>query len=189
VRALETRVDRGQAIERVASVASLFVSRVDTEIDKRIRARGGSLPDLQGKVAIAGARLAYASFLEMTRSVRWRALEAKGARRQRLLWASMGTKNPAYSDVLYLESLIGPETIATVPPETLRLFQDHGRISNVLGDNTAGEARSVMNELAEAGIDFADVNRTLEDQGIDRFARSFDTLLAAIGRKRSFISA
>ena len=116
LRALEARVARGQSIDRVASVASFFVSRVDTEVDKRIQARGGSLLPLQGKVAIAGARLAYAMFTEMTRSARWRALEAKGARLQRLLWASTGTKNPEYSDVMYVESLIGPDTIVTIPP-------------------------------------------------------------------------
>ena len=160
------------------------MSRVDTEVDKRIQARGGSLLPLQGKVAIAGARLAYAMFTEMTRSARWRALEAKGARPQRLLWASTGTKNPEYSDVMYVESLIGPDTIATVPPDTLRRFEDHGRISNALGASTAGDARRVMDALAAGGIDFADVNRTLEEEGIEKFARSFDKLLGAIAQKR-----
>jgi transaldolase len=128
LRALETRLERGQPIDSIASVASLFVSRVDTEVDERIRRRGGSLTTLRGKVALAGAHLAYATFLEMARTGRWRALEAKGARPQRLLWASTGTKNPEYSDVLYVDSLIGPDTITTVPAATLRLFEDHGRV-------------------------------------------------------------
>ncbi len=185
LRALEARVARRQSIDRVASVASLFVSRVDTEIDRRIAARGDSaLRPLRGQAAIAGARLAYATFTELSRSARWRALEAKGARPQRLLWASTGTKNPEYSDVKYVESLIGPDTIATVPPDTLKRFEDHGRISNALDPRRAGEARRVIDALAAGGIDFADVNRTLEDEGIEKFARAFDELLAAIARAR-----
>ena len=187
-RALEARVARGQSIDRVASVASFFVSRVDTEVDKRIQARGGSLLQLQGKAALAGARLAYETFLEMTRTARWQALEAKGAQLQRLLWASTGTKNPKYSDVMYVESLIGPDTIATVPPDTLRRFEDHGRISNALCSVSAGEARTVMDALGRGGIDFADVNRTLEEEGIEKFATAFDKLLAAIAQKRRQMS-
>jgi transaldolase/transaldolase/glucose-6-phosphate isomerase len=188
LRALEARVARGESIDRVASVASFFVSRVDTEVDKRIQARGGSLLDLEGKAALAGARLAYETFLEITRSARWRELEAKGARIQRLLWASTGTKNPKYSDVKYVESLIGADTIATVPPDTLKRFEDHGRISNALGAGTAEDARGVMDALASGGIGLADVNRTLEEEGIEKFATSFDKLLAAIVQKRRQMS-
>ncbi len=185
LRALEARVARKQSIDHVASVASLFVSRVDTEVDARIDARGDSrLLPLRGQAAIAGATLAYALFADMTRSPRWRALEAKGARPQRLLWASMGTKDPGYSDVKYVESLIGPDTIATVPPETLRRFEDHGRISKSLDGGRAGDARHVMDALAAGRIDFADVNRTLEREGLETFARAFDKLLEAIGRAR-----
>jgi transaldolase len=184
LRALEARVERGQPIDRLASVASFFVSRVDTEVDKRIQARGGALLDLRGQVAIAGARLAYALLLEMTGSERWRKLEAKGARKQRLLWASTGTKNPEYSDVLYVESLIGPDTVATVPLETLRLFEDHGLISGTLNANTLSDARRVMNALAAGGIDFGDVNSTLEHEGVEKFAKSFDSLLGLIAQKR-----
>ena len=182
--ALETRVQRGQPIDRIASVASLFVSRVDTEVDERIRRRGGSLTALFGKVAIASAHLAYASFLEMSRTDRWRALQAKGARPQRLLWASTGTKNPEYSDVLYVDSLIGPDTITTVPPATLRLFEDHGRVSRTLGEDDGSAARRVMEALRNGGIDFADVNHTLEEAGIEKFIKSFDTVLSGIARKR-----
>lgn len=184
VRALEARVERGQSIDRVASVASLFVSRVDTEVDERIQAQGGSLLELRGKVAIASAQVAYATFLEITRTARWRALEVKGARPQRLLWASTGTKNRQYSDVLYVESLIGPDTITTVPPDTLKLFDDHGRIARTLGDDAAASAQRVMDALTSGGIDFADVNHTLEEEGIEKFIKSFDALLDLIAKKR-----
>jgi transaldolase len=188
VRALETRVERGQPIHHTASVASYFVSRVDTEVDKRLQARAGSRRDLQGRGAIAGAQLAYAMFDEIRRSDRWKALEAKGARVQRLLWASTGTKNPQYSDVVYVESLIGPDTIATIPPDTLKRFEDHGTISRTLNVGTAGEARRVMDALAAAGIDLADVNRTLEDEGIDKFVKSFDQVIGAIADKRKVLT-
>ena len=184
MRALEGRVAAGQSIDRISSVASFFVSRVDTEVDRRIQAKGGSLLSLQGKVAIAGARLAYARFVKMTRSARWRALEAKGAQRQRLLWASVGTKNPEYSDVMYVESLIGDDTVATIPPDTLTRFENHGRVANVLGAGTASDARRVMEALATGWIDFADVNRTLEAEGIEKFAKSFKELLGTIAQRR-----
>jgi transaldolase/glucose-6-phosphate isomerase len=184
LRALETRVAAGQPIDRIASVASFFVSRVDTEVDKRIQAVGGSLLALRGKAAIAGARVAYGVFREIMGSSRWRALAAMGARPQRLLWASTGTKNAEYSDVMYVESLIGPDTITTVPPETLKLFEDHGIVSRTLDGTHASDAARVMDALTAGGIDFDDVNRTLEEEGIQKFARSFDRLLAAIGDRR-----
>jgi transaldolase len=184
LRALETRVAAGQPIDRIASVASFFVSRVDTEVDKRIQAVGGSLLALRGKAAIAGARIAYAVFGELMRSSRWLALAAMGAKPQRLLWASTGTKNAEYSDVMYVESLIGPDTITTVPPETLELFEDHGVVSRTLNGTHATDAARVMDALAAGGIAFDDVNRTLEEEGIQKFARSFDRLLAAIGERR-----
>jgi transaldolase len=189
LRALEARLERGQPIETIASVASLFVSRVDTEVDERIRRHGGSLTALRGKVALASARLAYATFLEMARTDRWRALEAKGANTQRLLWASTGTKNPEYSDVLYVDSLIAPDTITTVPPATLRLFEDHGRVSRTLVEDDAMEARRLMTALADGGIDFADVNHTLEEAGIEKFMKSLDSLLDVIARKRRALLA
>ncbi|MGH7627981.1 MAG: bifunctional transaldolase/phosoglucose isomerase [Gemmatimonadales bacterium] len=187
LRALEARVRDGQTVDRIASVASFFVSRVDTEVDRRIEARGGSLMALRGRVAIANARLAYAAFLEVSRSARWLALASKGARVQRPLWASTGTKNPAYSDVLYLESLIGPDTVTTVPPDTLRLFEEHGTVRRTLADDP-GDAREVMDALADGGIDFADVNRVLEEEGIEKFAVSFDKLLGVIGGKRKMFA-
>ena len=183
LRALEARLQQGQPIDRLASVASFFVSRVDTEVDKRLEARGSRL-DLRGTVAVAGARLAYAMFLDMMRSDRWKKLAVAGARKQRLLWASTGTKNRAYSDVLYVESLIGPDTISTVPVETLQLFEDHGKVVPTLGEQSGIEARRVMDGLAAAGIDFDDVNRTLEREGIEKFVKSFDSLLGVIAEKR-----
>ena len=154
MRALEARVRDGLPIDTVTSVASFFVSRVDTEVDERLRAHGGPLRDLQGKAAIAGAQLAYAAFVENRRSARWRALEAKGAKPQRLLWASTATKNPAYSDVVYVESLIGAQTIATIPLDTLDLFEQHGRIVDTLSHREVGDARRVIEALAKGGIDF-----------------------------------
>ena len=182
--ALEARVERGESIENLASVASLFVSRVDTEVDARIERKGGALLALRGKAAIAQAQLAYGVFEEIIQSERWRKLEAKGATTQRLLWASTGTKNPAYSDVLYVESLVAPDTIATVPPQTLRLFEDHGVIARRLGYGLTNDAEQVMDALAEGGIDLDDVNRTLEDEGIEKFTKSFNRLLRLIGDKR-----
>ena len=183
MRALEARVAAGMRIDRVASVASLFVSRVDSEVDKRIEAQGNALSALRGKVAVANARLVYASFLEITASPRWRRLEGQGAKVQRPLWASTGTKNPAYSDVLYVDSLIGPDTITTVPPETLDLFEDHGVVRTTLpGD--LDQARSIMSALEDGDIHITDINRTLEREGIEKFSRSLNTLLEVIGDKR-----
>jgi transaldolase len=183
LRALEARVAEGQPIDRVASVASLFVSRVDTEADRRLEASGGAAMGLRGCVAIANARLVYAEFLEITRGARWKALEARGARVQRPLWASTGTKNPAYSDVRYVESLIGPSTITSVPPDTLRLFEDHGVVERTLPGDVDGAHRT-MKAFESCGVDFADVNRTLEGEGIEKFVRSLDRLLGVIGEKR-----
>jgi transaldolase len=188
LRALEARVAEGHPVDRVASVASLFVSRVDTEVDKRLEAKGGALAFLRGRVAIANARLVYSAFLDITRAARWKALEARGAKVQRPLWASTGTKNPAYSDVLYVESLIGPSTITTVPPDTLRLFEDHGVVERTLPGDVDGAQRA-MRALESGGIDFADVNHTLEEEGTEKFARSFDKLLGVIGEKRRALAA
>jgi transaldolase len=187
LRALEARVRDGQPVDRLASAASFFVSRVDTEVDRRIETAGGSLLALRGRVAIANARLAYAAFVETIESARWRALASRGARVQRPLWASTGTKNPAYSDVLYLESLIGSDTVTTVPPNTLRLFEEHGTVRPTLSDDP-GDAPEVMEALAAGGIDFADVNRVLEEEGIEKFTRSLDKVLGVIREKRSTLA-
>jgi transaldolase / glucose-6-phosphate isomerase len=188
MRALEARTRAGKSIDRLASVASFFVSRVDTETDRRIDAKGGALLDLRGKVAIANAQLAYAWFRESLRGARWQQLASEGARPQRLLWASTGTKDPKYSDVLYVDSLIGPDTINTMPPATLQLFEDHGTVARTLPED-ASEAGIVMDRLAAGGVDFADVTRALEDDGIEKFAKSFETLLGVIGSKRKALVA
>ena len=183
LRALEARVAAGLPIDRVASVASLFVSRVDTEVDKRLQSQDDAADTPIGEAAVANARLVYSAFLDMTRSARWRALRAHGAKVQRPLWASTGTKNPAYSDVLYVESLIGPDTITTVPPDTLRLFEHHGIVERTLPGNV-GRAQRTMRAIEASGIDFVDVNRTLEQEAIAKFSESLDKVLGVIGAKR-----
>jgi transaldolase / glucose-6-phosphate isomerase len=188
VRALEARRRAGKPLDRLASVASFFVSRVDTETDRRIEAKGGRLLDLRGKVAIANAQLAYAWFRDHLESAAWQRLASAGARPQRLLWASTGTKNPGYSDVLYVDSLIGPDTINTMPPATLRLFEDHGAVRRTLPED-ASEAHLIMERLAAGGVDFDDVTRLLEDDGIEKFAKSFEALLGVIGSKRKALAA
>ena len=188
LRALDARVRAGQPIDRLASVASFFVSRVDTETDRRIEAGPAALHDLRGKVAVANAQLAYAWFRDLLQGADWRRLASQGARPQRLLWASTGTKNPAYSDVLYVDSLIGPDTINTMPPATLQLFEDHGTVRATLPAD-AREANRIMDRLAAGGVDFADVTRVLEDEGIEKFAKSFETLLGVIRTKRQMLAA
>ena len=187
LRALEARRNARQPIDRVASVASFFVSRVDTEVDRRLDAIGGASLGLRGKVAIANAQLAYAWFRELLNGGRWRSLAAAGAKPQRLLWASTGTKDPVYSDVLYVDSLIGADTINTLPPQTLQLFEDHGTVRETLPGDPAA-AQRVMERLATA-IDFDEVTRVLETEGIEKFAHSFDTLLGVIAAKRKTLVA
>jgi len=182
--ALEARVSKGQPISRVASVASFFVSRVDTEVDARLaRIDHPQAKELAGTIGVANARLAYAAFQEITASERWRALAARGALVQRPLWASTGTKNPAYSDVLYLEELIGRDTVNTVPPETLRKFEHHGTVAPTLAGHEE-TARKRMEQLARVGVAFDDVTRVLEAEGIEKFAKSYTALIETIARKR-----
>ena len=145
----------------------MFVSRVDTEVDKRIEAKAGPLMELRGTIAVASAKLAYAN-IQITQGARWRALAAKGARPQRLLWASTGTKNPnKNSDVLYIDSLVASNTISTVPPETLKLVEDHGKTTPVLVGDFVTAARRTLDALAR-GIDYADVDRVLEAEAIEK---------------------
>jgi transaldolase/glucose-6-phosphate isomerase len=188
VRALETRAKAGRPVDRIASVASFFVSRVDSEADKRIDAKSDpALTALKGKIAIANAQLAYTWFVEQTKSAAWKKLAGLGAKPQRLLWASTGTKDPSYSDVLYVDNLIGPHTVNTLPPATLKLFEDHGSVKRTLTD-AAGDAPQIMAALAKGGVDFADVTRYLEQDGIEKFAKSFETLLKVIGEKRKSLT-
>jgi transaldolase len=188
VRALEARVGQGLPIARIASAASLFVSRVDAEIDKRIDSTAGALASLRGRTAIANAQLVYARFLELLDSPRWKALQARGARPQRPLWASTGTKDPTYSDIRYVQALIGPQTITTVPPDTLRRFEHHG-VAELSLPGDSFRARRTMNAIAAAGIRFSDVNLLLEENGLANFARSMSAMLAVIHEKRALLSA
>jgi len=182
LRGLERLVESGGDPGPVASVASFFVSRVDTEADKRLD-EGGATDELKGKLAIANAKLAYQRYKELHSGERWEALHAKGARRQRCLWASTSTKNPDYRDVIYVEELIGPETVNTMPEETIDAFQDHGNVALTL-EQDVDEARRVFERLAEAGVDYDDVVAVLEREGIEKFADSFRELIDGVEAKR-----
>jgi transaldolase len=181
VRGLERLVESGSDPSRVASVASFFVSRVDTEADKRLEAVGH--PELKGKLAIANAKLAYERYKELFSGERWAALAAKGATKQRCLWASTSTKNPEYRDVMYVEELIGPETVNTMPLETIEAFQDHGVVADTL-EQGVDEAQKLLEELARAGVDYDDVVDTLEREGVQKFSDAFAELLEGIRAKR-----
>ena len=183
--ALESLAAAGEELGGLASVASFFVSRVDTEVDRRLDALG--TPEalaLRGKAALAQAKLAYEIFREKFSGSRWEALAAKGARVQRPLWASTSTKNPAYPDLLYVDNLIGPDTINTLPDATVEAFCDHGRLARTV-DEGVDEARGILNQLGELGVDMADVASTLEDEGVASFSKSFDELLQSLEDKRS----
>jgi len=181
IRGLERLVESGGDPAKVASVASFFVSRVDTEADRRLEETGG--PDeRKGKLAIANAKLAYRRYKEIFSGDRWQALAAAGATTQRPLWASTSTKNPAYRDVMYVEELIGPETVNTMPLETVSAFQDHGDVALTL-EQGIDEATQVFEELKGAGIDYDDVTATLEREGVEKFSDSFDELLTGIRAK------
>ncbi|HLG66635.1 MAG TPA: transaldolase [Acidimicrobiales bacterium] len=174
-------------LSRVHSVASFFVSRVDTEVDRRLEVLAGpegraEILALRGQAAVAQAKVAYQHFLQAFRGPRWEALAARGARTQRPLWASTSTKNPAYPDLLYVDSLIGPDTVNTMPEGTIEAFLDHGSVSRTL-DAGVEDAVSVLERLGEVGVDMADVAATLEEQGVRAFAASFDDLLRALAAK------
>jgi transaldolase len=181
IRGLERLVEAGGDPSQVASVASFFVSRVDTEADRRLDELGR--PELKGKLAIANAKLAYQRYKEIFSGARWAALEAKGATKQRCLWASTSTKNPEYRDVMYVEELIGPETVNTMPKETIEAFQDHGEVALTL-EQGLDEARKLFRDLTAAGVDYDDVIATLEREGVEKFADSFRELLGEIEAKR-----
>jgi transaldolase len=187
IRGLERAVAAGKDVTAVRSVASFFVSRVDTEADKRLEAAGNTA--LQGKLAIANAKLAYQHYLEAFSGPRWEFLAGKGAKPQRCLWASTSTKNPAYRDVLYVEELIGPDTVNTMPGETIAAFQDHGEVKagSLMKDIDA--AHRLLDELREAGVDYDDVVLTLEAEGVQKFADSFAELLDGIRAKREQLVA
>jgi transaldolase len=181
LRGLERLVASGGDPGRIHSVASFFVSRVDTEADRRLAQAGRD--DLEGRLGIANAKLAYQQYKRLFRGERWGALAAHGATAQRCLWASTSVKDPSLRDTLYVEELIGPETISTMPEETIRAFQDHGRVESRL-EAELDEARSLFDELAAVGVDYDDVTATLEHEGIEKFVASFDEVLQRIGEKR-----
>ncbi len=182
VRGIERLVEAGGDPSGVASVASFFVSRVDTEADKRLDAIGGH-DELKGRLAVANAKLAYQNWKEVFAGERWAALAAKGASEQWCLWASTSTKNPAYRDVVYVEELIGPDTVNTMPEETIEAFQDHGEVALTLEQGVA-DARRFFEEIEAAGIDVDDVTDVLEQEGVQKFADSFAELLDGIRAKR-----
>jgi transaldolase len=187
---LEALVKAGREadLSKVASVASFFVSRVDTEVDRRLETLAGgesgeaTILALRGKAAVAQAQVAYQHFKAAFSGPRWEALEHKGARVQRPLWASTSTKNPAYSDLLYVDSLIGPATVNTMPDATIAAFVDHGVLHRTIDADPAGAA-DVLATLADVGIDIADVEQTLEDEGVHSFTKSFDELLQKLTDK------
>jgi transaldolase len=184
IRGLERLVEAGGDPKGVASVASYFVSRVDTEADKRLEAIGtAEALALRGKLAVANAKLAYQSWKEVFRGPRWDALAAKGATPQWCLWASTSTKNPEYRDVLYVEELIGADTVNTMPLETIDAFQDHGKVADTL-ERGLDEAKQVFADLAKVGVDYDDVTLTLEEEGVQKFSDSFTELLDGIRAKR-----
>jgi transaldolase len=187
LRGLRRLHENGGDLSRVASVASFFVSRVDTEADRRLDEIGGH-DELKGKLAIANAKLAYQTYKELFSGSDWEELEAAGGSPQRCLWASTSTKNPEYRDVLYVEELIGPNTVNTMPRETIDHFQDHGRVEPTLERDVDGAQRP-LDEFAQAGIDYDDVVAVLEREGVEKFAKSFSDLLADVESKRDALVA
>jgi transaldolase len=187
---LEDRVAAGKPVDGIASVASFFVSRVDSEVDKRLDALAAKatgetqqkLLALRGKAAVANAQLAYKLFLEEFSSPRWEKLAAAGARKQRPLWASTSSKNPAYRDVIYVEQLIGPDTVNTMPPATIEAFRDHGEVARTVDADVPGAERT-MRDLAAAGVDMADVTSKLLVDGLASFQKSFESLTAGLEKK------
>lgn len=197
VAALEKRHAAGQPVDRIASVASFFVSRVDTLVDKLLdekiaaasdEATTQKLTSLKGTIAVANAKLAYAKFQEIFEGERFAKLRAAGAKPQRPLWASTGTKNPAYPDTLYVDTLIGPDTVNTMPGKTIEAFLDHGSVARTV-DRGLDDARQQMADLAAAGIDINAVTHQLEAEGIDSFIKSFESLLAGVAAKKDALAS
>jgi len=191
VRALERRAAEGKPVDRIASVASFFVSRIDTLADALLTGKMSAASDpalkaklaaVRGKAAIANAKIAYALFKRIFGDPRFLALQKKGARVQRPLWASTSTKNPSYPDTLYVDTLIGPDTVNTLPPETMDAFRDHGRPRLTVEEDLDG-ARQVLQDLENAGISMKMVTRQVLDEGVAKFSQAFDQLLASLEKK------
>jgi transaldolase len=188
---LQMLLDNGGDPQKVASVASFFVSRVDSAVDKKLAALNDAAAEaLMGKVAIANSRLVYQRFKEIfhEESERFTQLQEAGASVQRLLWASTSTKNPDYPDTMYIDELIGPETVNTMPPDTIEAFRDHGRLANTL-EKEVEDAQLTLDNLAELGIDLDEITEQLQEDGVVAFAKSFDELIAAIEAKRQALAA
>lgn len=192
---LEERAAAGKPLDHIASVASFFVSRVDTKVDRQLEAivaAGGEKQELArsllGQVAIANAKLAYRLFTSSFAGARWEALSARGAQLQRPLWASTSTKNPAYSDVLYIEQLIGPHTVNTIPPATIEAFRDHGKVARTIDQDVDGAVRTLA-QLESLGVSLDSVTDELLKEGVASFAKSFATLLTGLDRKRQTVLA
>jgi transaldolase len=185
IRGLERFAEGGGDVSNIRSVASFFVSRVDTEADKRLDEAGH--PELKGKLAIANAKLAYQNYKRVFSGERWEKLAAKGAHAQRCLWASTSAKNPAYRDVVYVEELIGRDTVNTMPEETIRAFQDHGVVADTI-EQGLDEAKQLFEDLRAAGVDYDDVSETLEREGVQKFSDSFKELLDGIRAKRDVLA-
>lgn len=179
---LEDRVNEGKPIDNIHSVASFFLSRIDVLLDPQLKAKG--LNDLNGEVAIASAKMAYQIYKEVFGSDRYKKLEAKGAHKQKVLWASTSSKDPSFSDVKYVEALIGPDTINTLPLETIDAFRDHGKAANRLEDNLDA-VKKQLEKLEQNGFNLDEVSDHLEKDGIQKFNKSFNQLLSAIGEKAS----
>ena len=182
IRALERRVKLGLQVKNVASVASFFLSRIDVLVDNLLKEKGNA--ELLGKAAVANAKLAYQSYKKIFSSDAWKALAKNGARVQRLLWASTGTKNPDYSDVMYIEPLIGRDTVNTMPEETIAAFADHGKIAADTIESAVDGARQTMADLERAGIHFRNAASQLEEEGIQKFVDPFDQLMKSLNDKR-----
>jgi transaldolase len=187
IRGIERLVAGGGDPSTVASVASFFVSRIDTEGDRRLDEIGGH-DHLKGKLAVANAKLAYQHYKECFQGPRWDYLAAKGATPQRVLWASTSVKNPDYPDTLYVDELIGPDTVNTMPEETIEAYQDHGQPKPRLELGLL-EAQQVLDDLKRAGVDYDDLTDTLEREGVEKFADAFADLLGALGKKRTALAA
>ena len=184
ISALEKRAANVYNLQEINSVASIFVSRLDTKVDKMLESyKSPKAEALRGKIAIANAKMAYQHFKEAFLSERWKRLEEKGARLQRVLYGSTGTKDPSYSDVKYIENLIGPNTVNTIPPKTLEEFLDHGMVALTL-ESDLEEARAQLNDLAELGIQLKDVTQQLLDEGVEHFTESYDALIQTINEKK-----
>jgi transaldolase len=180
IRGIKRLVENGGDPSGVRSVASFFVSRIDTEADRRLEELGAQ--ELKGKLATANAKLAYQVYKQVFGGSRWRALEERGATKQRLLWASTSTKDPDYPDVMYPENLVGPETVDTMPKSTIKAVMDHAEIRPTLEEGV-DEAKEIFARLREAGLDYEDVTDTLEQEGIDKFAQPFHELIEEIDSK------